>query len=206
MSNLIKTHTNSEKQPFKYRTPYQGSNYNNPDRRNTKSNYSSSERRTGNERRDTSKQYKEKNINTNVLTTINKLIPVLEKFLVNIIENNKQNAEIQQKKIDLEERKLDKFESLGKQLIDKLSINIVPAGKNITPASELESSPKKNMILNQPKNKKKTEVLEIITEMRSQGETYENIAIKLKKEGFSTFSGRGVWHAQTVHRICQSLV
>ncbi len=202
MSNLIKNHNSIEKQPFKYRSPHPAGNYNSVDRRNTnkKSNYSSSERRSGNERRGVGREYKEKNTNTDISTIINRLIPVLEKFVANTTTDNKQNAEIEQQKIDTEQRKLDIIENMGKLLLDKLSINITSVSETDT-----DSSIKKNKIFNQPKNQKKKEALDIITTMRSDGKTYEKIADRLSKEGFSTFSGRGEWHAQTVHRICQAM-
>ena len=40
-----------------------------------------------------------------------------------------------------------------------------------------------------------------IKQMRKRGETYQYIARKLNAEGVKTFSGKGEWHAQTVHRI-----
>jgi hypothetical protein len=214
MSNLIKNY-NNEKQHLKYRSTYQGNNYNNSDRRNNKSNYSSSERRSGDERRGFNRQYKEKNANSDILVTINKLVPVLEKFLTKVAVDNKQNAKIQQQKLDTYQRKLNIIENLGKLLIEKISIKITPIQKtkNISPVpepdlslKEPDSSLKKHKFLNHSKDQKKKEALDIIIKMRSKGETYEKIAIKLKEEGFKTFSGRGMWHAQTVHRICQSMI
>ncbi len=50
------------------------------------------------------------------------------------------------------------------------------------------------------KNTKK-DVLEIIKEMRENGSTFAAIADYLKEQGIPTFSGRGEWHAQTIHRL-----
>lgn len=46
------------------------------------------------------------------------------------------------------------------------------------------------------------EVLNIIHSMRNQGATYDQIAKHLVELGQPTFSGRGEWHAQTIHRLC----
>jgi len=46
------------------------------------------------------------------------------------------------------------------------------------------------------------EVLNIIQTMRNQGATYDQIARHLVDLGQPTFSGRGEWHAQTIHRLC----
>ncbi len=49
----------------------------------------------------------------------------------------------------------------------------------------------------------KTEVIDIIQEMRNRRCTFGEIAEKLKNRGIPTFSGRGEWHAQTIHRLCR---
>ena len=38
--------------------------------------------------------------------------------------------------------------------------------------------------------------------MRAKGKTFDEVAQHLINLGQPTFSGRGVWHAQTIHRIC----
>jgi len=49
----------------------------------------------------------------------------------------------------------------------------------------------------------KDDILSIIHNMRNQGATFSIIADHLKKQGMPTFSGRGEWHAQTIHRLCK---
>ncbi len=49
----------------------------------------------------------------------------------------------------------------------------------------------------------KDDILKIIREMRKDGTTYAIIADYLKDKGIPTFSGRGEWHAQTIHRLCK---
>ena len=48
----------------------------------------------------------------------------------------------------------------------------------------------------------KDEVLDIIKTMRKDRATFATIASYLKKKKIPTFSGRGEWHAQTIHRLC----
>jgi hypothetical protein len=45
-------------------------------------------------------------------------------------------------------------------------------------------------------------VMEIIHTMREEGATYDQVASHLVSLGQPTFSGRGEWHAQTIHRLC----
>lgn len=49
----------------------------------------------------------------------------------------------------------------------------------------------------------KDEIFNIIGSMRKQGATFSIIAEYLKEKGIPTFSGRGEWHAQTIHRLCK---
>jgi hypothetical protein len=46
------------------------------------------------------------------------------------------------------------------------------------------------------------EIMEIINSMRAEGATYDQVAKRLIDLGQPTFSGRGEWHAQTIHRLC----
>ena len=49
----------------------------------------------------------------------------------------------------------------------------------------------------------KDDILTIIRNMRKEGATFAIIAEYLKDKGIPTFSGRGEWHAQTIHRLCK---
>lgn len=49
----------------------------------------------------------------------------------------------------------------------------------------------------------KDDILSIIQNMRKQGSTFSIIADYLKEKKIPTFSGRGEWHAQTIHRLCK---
>jgi hypothetical protein len=46
------------------------------------------------------------------------------------------------------------------------------------------------------------EVMGIIQSMRDEGATYDQVAKRLVDLEQPTFSGRGEWHAQTIHRLC----
>lgn len=51
----------------------------------------------------------------------------------------------------------------------------------------------------------KDDILGIISDMRREGSTYNEIASHLDSLNLPTFSGRGKWHAQTIHRLCQTV-
>lgn len=44
-------------------------------------------------------------------------------------------------------------------------------------------------------------VLQILKKMYKEKATYNQIALRLEAENLPTFSGRGKWHAQTIHRL-----
>ena len=49
----------------------------------------------------------------------------------------------------------------------------------------------------------KDDIHTIIRTMRNKGATFAIIADYLKEKRIPTFSGRGDWHAQTIHRLCK---
>ncbi|WP_304511453.1 hypothetical protein [Desulfobacula sp.] len=53
-----------------------------------------------------------------------------------------------------------------------------------------------------PKLLSRKTVMDIIHSMRAEGATFDMVASRLVELGQPTFSGRGEWHAQTIHRLC----
>lgn len=51
----------------------------------------------------------------------------------------------------------------------------------------------------------KDDIISTINRMRDQGATFATIAEYLRDKGIPTFSGRGEWHAQTIHRLCKQI-
>lgn len=49
----------------------------------------------------------------------------------------------------------------------------------------------------------KDEILDLMKNLRDKGATFGEIAEHLVKQDIPTFSGKGQWHAQTVHRLCK---
>jgi hypothetical protein len=69
--------------------------------------------------------------------------------------------------------------------------------KTVTPETDTATDAEKSEGMN------KDEVMELIQTMREEGSTYNEIAAHLAGLDLPTFSGRGKWHAQTIHRLCQ---
>ncbi len=84
--------------------------------------------------------------------------------------------------------------------------------KNIQALSDIVETFKSNKIesISNLKKQKRTaktldehhkKVVKIIKNKRNAGETFGEIALYLGKEKIPTFSKRGKWHAQTIHRV-----
>ena len=50
-------------------------------------------------------------------------------------------------------------------------------------------------------DEKKQKTLDLIKRLRDENMTYEEVAAYLDENHVPTFSGRGRWHAQTIHRL-----
>ena len=50
-------------------------------------------------------------------------------------------------------------------------------------------------------NARKQEVLDLIDKLRDENMTSEEVAAYFTENNIPTFSGRGRWHAQTIHRL-----
>ncbi|WP_022664789.1 hypothetical protein [Desulfospira joergensenii] len=90
---------------------------------------------------------------------------------------------------------------------------VVPTPRKRKPAKQVlrrrKKAETKKILVQQPETTPKEtklmgreEIMEIINSMREQGATFDQVAKRLIELGQPTFSGRGEWHAQTVHRLC----
>ncbi len=67
--------------------------------------------------------------------------------------------------------------------------------KIVAPKSESVVSSDKKLL-------SREKIMDIIQSMRAEGSTFDQVASRLVELGQPTFSGRGEWHAQTIHRLC----
>jgi hypothetical protein len=117
---------------------------------------------------------------------IKALGPEIKDFLITTAENHKRMTIAQEQCASAEERIAESIAEL---------VEII---KNGVPVKGLQSGRKKSVKRN---DKRHQEVKQIILKMREKGETFESIVEYLEKKGIPTFTGRGKWHAQTVHRL-----
>lgn len=189
------------------------------------SQYNGTEKRQGNDRR--SKGYRD---NQSAITK--ETLSTLKHLLEDIVDNQELLVQNSERRAVAEERKASAIEdmvhylkeiSIGKLAIQPEHLDL-EFGDEIDEEEEwvlaeddseaIEEEPKpvaakaKTVKRRKKRAKKavdplKEEVMGIIFTMRDNGSTYDQIASHLKDAGYDTFSGRGQWHAQTIHRLCQ---
>jgi hypothetical protein len=124
------------------------------------------------------------------------LKPDIMEFITESLENQKELNKIEQQRADIEARTTETIESFITFVKDFIEGDTLADLLNHATASRRRNKTK-------PLDKKHKKVLKIISKMREENRTYEDIAEYLEKKEIATFSGRGEWHAQTIHRLCQ---
>ena len=109
---------------------------------------------------------------------VDDLAPAIANFLNQTAESKARVAAAQEKNAQTIEKLL---ESLPEMLQQTIPARSAPKKRKITP--------------------RKQELLDLINKLRDENMTYEEVAAYLQKNKIPTFSGRGRWHAQTIHRL-----
>ena len=109
-------------------------------------------------------------------------------------------SEKQERLAMAEERKAAAFEAIAEFLKSAKEIPILINSEIQTGKRGIQGRKRRSKKYDDPNRRK---VLDIVASMREKNATYQEIAEKLELENLKTFSGRGKWHAQTVHRLCQ---
>ena len=169
-----------------------------------KGDYHSNERRSGGDRRGNPQRKKSssqsKGGGSDVMGDV---LPNIQLLLESIAESNRKMALARERRADAEERKADIFEGLVVSLRDFLESdtvrNLTESGMRMArPFTEAKPAPPKKI----PPDER-DRIVKLIRSMRKSGSTYDQIAGYLDEQQIPTFSNKGRWHAQTIHRICQ---
>lgn len=151
-------------------------------------------------------------------TTLTENLPVIKTILEGISENQKMLAQAEDRRARAEERKADILENIfeyAKQWLGgKPDLSGLEAIRiNAQESKDLDISPKtadspESSEGNQPpdvQSPPREEVLAKIRNLRDNGSTYDQIAKQLEMEAIPTFSRKGNWRGQTVHRLYQKM-
>lgn len=156
----------------------------------TKYHYESQKKQFANEKRDGHDRRKGKaavadKSQESIAACIVEITPSIIDFMETVANSRKRMAEA-------EERKADALEHILKELKET----------GIEALLGLQSTRKRKKV-KKPFDQHRKKVLQVISKLRNKGETFDDIALHLQRENLKTFSGRGQWHAQTVHRLYQ---
>ena len=127
------------------------------------------------------------------------LLPVLSRTLESITDYQRRLADEVGNKKRTEERRVAALEviaaSLQKHLAGDMDESLPPVLAVEKEESAVIESPESSGEMTREK------IIQIIHEMYDAGSTYNEIAQYLENKNIPTFSGRGKWHAQTIHRL-----
>jgi hypothetical protein len=146
-------------------------------------------------------------------------LPVIKKILEGISENQKRLADAEDRRAQAEERKATVLESIldyAKQYfgagmnvsgINTINETAEKPQEKVMASTEtiMESEPSAESESTDPLIPGREEVLAMISDMREKGSTYDQIAKHLETAGIATFSRKGQWRGQTVHRLYQKM-
>ncbi len=136
-----------------------------------------------NKRDNRNQKARTKNSSPSVPELIRKISPSIKTYLEKSAKNQEIIAEAEMKFADA---------------FCNLTEHIISGKHNIKLNFHGAAQRKKSKKSSDPLHRK---VRGIIIKMREKNKTYEEIAQYLKNEKIPTFTNRGKWHAQTVHRL-----
>lgn len=170
--------------------------------------YPAQDRRNGNDRRNEQSQTQGKTPSSFYLK-IEDFIPTLQALLETITENQQILIELKKEKTQREDAMACAFKDIAETL--DILRRASPSGNRPAPAEirvsaletpssltveELEKTEMKSSA------DEKRDIIRIMKKLRKKGGTYKEIAHFLNENNVPTFSNKGHWHAQTIHRLC----
>ncbi len=160
------------------------------------SGYSGNSQYRGNEKGNVNSKKNYKRGNEKFKTIIEDNMPHIKKYLQRIADAVERRADAE----DLQAQALERIANYFNQFLNSES-SAAPSPAPIKDLTISGKSEEKNKEVS-AKNPDRQTVLDMIFSMRNNSSTYNEIANYLIKKNIPTFSGKGRWHAQTIHRIC----
>jgi hypothetical protein len=134
-------------------------------------------------------------------------IPEIKALLVKMEEGQKRMIEVFQRDIEVQERQAVALEAISNALKQSVELSpvVMAVPKPEVPAigAEKAADPQVAERTVESSSVERDSVVGLIIELRDGGMTYKEIADRLQNDQVPTFSGKGEWHAQTVHKVCR---
>lgn len=137
-----------------------------------------------------------------VFAVQNESLPQISALLESIATSQRRIA-------DAEERRADATEMISKAL-ENFTDRFVEGDfggdyqvRPMLPLPTLSPEGESQLAQRQFARANREEVINTIRVMRDKGATYQMVASHLEEMSIPTFSGKGKWHAQTIHRLCR---
>jgi|AntRauTorckE6833_2_1112554.scaffolds.fasta_scaffold69232_1 hypothetical protein len=162
------------------------------------------ERRNGNDRR--LRAQKPSGIKEEAVTALKQSIDDIQAALQDQMIYAERTADAEERQADALENIADMFAAF----MEKLEEAPAPSHHENESSQEADIIDERNIMMSPEeadavKKTSRTYILNLIKSLREQNSTYDDIALYLTENSFPTFSGRGKWHAQTIHRLCQEI-
>ena len=163
------------------------------------------ERRSGNDRR--LRANTPSGIREDVISSLRESVDEVHATLQEQILFAERIAEAEERQSDAIEQIADMFAAFLEKLDEVPAVQVQPEA--IAP-QKAEIVDERNIMMSAEeadavKKTSRTYILNLIQSLRDKNSTYDEIALYLTENDFPTFSGRGKWHAQTIHRLCQEI-
>jgi hypothetical protein len=132
------------------------------------------------------------------------IAPEIKSLLASMEEGQKRMLEAIERNADAQERQAEIMEAIAgmmRRLLDGTSeAPFAATGSQEAVSQEVSVEPPYQATSSIVE---RDAVIDLIIGLRQDGMTYKEIAQHLEDENIPTFSGKGAWHAQTVHKVCK---
>ncbi|TWI72245.1 recombinase [Desulfobotulus alkaliphilus] len=176
--------------------------------RSSQESYGNQERRAAYDRRSQQKKSTAQ-VGEDFFKRTEEILVGIHMLLQGMNETMGRLADARERSADVEDRKLALLEAMLPLTLDALKV----VAEGWSPAvmspgnQEKEGGPpeqeREAPVLKKLSGEEKKEIIKKIRSLREQGYTYDQIAEYLENNRVPTFSNKGKWHAQTIHRLCR---
>ncbi|HPA15136.1 MAG TPA: recombinase family protein [Desulfobacterales bacterium] len=168
--------------------------------------YNGFERRTGNDKKRPVSC--KTSVTPGLSSFIEETVAGIKSLLENINESQKRVAAAKEEVAEAEKRKADMLESIAGSIKQMMGTVISAPAEEIASGFSYESKtfPPQKINASDSVAVDRQKVIDTIRDLRSKEMSYEKIAQQLESLGLPTFSGKGKWRGQTVHRLLNDFV